>query len=233
MKMIFLDEDVVAYKEYVEKNFPNSPLKNKDELKKPVKQLFKCVKIVQLFSRIGINRDRQNILDDLLQSIFDVLFSLSAYSDFNFNAALRSFSEQTMIFVVSLTTGVSELSNDELSKKKHVDLWNNYIKTSDLYMDPESKPILDDMNNMFARGSQVIHRDPNIVNKNNVDFLNDYFHNIDQHKVLIIVQQIQKIDDAIQVLIYNKYLKCLSSDSLTMAQKFELNELKKAVSQLK
>ncbi|MSB65780.1 hypothetical protein [Leuconostoc lactis] len=231
--MYFFEEDMEAYVKYVNKNFPNSPMKDQNELKKPLKRLFKDIKIIRLLSRLDIYSDRQAIFDDLLQSIFDLLFSLGAYSVFHFNAALRSVSEQIMIVVIGFENADSTLSNSELSKKRHSDLWQNYIKPSELYGEVEAKESLDNINDMFSRGSQILHRGPNIDEKNNFDFLNEYFDKIENKKILNIVRRVNYVDTAVQVLIFDRYLKSIDFNNLTMSQKYEYDEIVQAIEILK
>lgn len=231
--MYFFEEDMEAYVKYVNKNFPNSPMKDQNELKKPLKRLFKDIKIIRLLSRLDIYSDRQAIFDDLLQSIFDLLFSLGAYNVFHFNASLRSVSEQIMIVVIGLENADSTLSNSELSKKRHADLWQNHIKLSELYGEVEAKKSLDNINDMFSRGSQILHRGPNIDEKNNFDFLNEYFDKIENKKILNIVRRVNYVDTAVQVLIFDRCLKSIDFNNLTMSQKYEYDEIVQAIEILK
>lgn len=231
--MYFFEEDLEAYVKYVNKNFPNSPMKDQNELKKPLKRLFKDIKIIRLLSRLDIYSDRQAIFDDLLQSIFDLLFSLGAYNVFHLNAALRSVSEQIMIVVIGLENTDSTLSNSELSIKRHSDLWQNYIKQSELYGKVEAKKSLDNINDMFSRGSQILHRGPNIDEKNNFDFLNEYFQKIENKNILNIVRRVNYVDTAVQVLVFDRYLKSIDFNNLTMSQKYEHKEIVQAIEILK
>ena len=210
------------YLKFVENNYPNSSLNRVTEKNKFRIIIINSLKVIRLldlyFHNDQIKEDLKELTDDVKMQCIRLIYALPINDYFFIDTVIRSISENILRVVYQIA--FPENNIESTKKYNHRTLWDNGIKTSELF--DSHKEALSGINRIFGNKSLTVHSYSRHYD-NQVNYLIDLMINETQISIKQLNSDIRTI---YEFLINDLFILLeLDKEEMTLSQSLSLKEL--------